>query len=272
MRAVIYCRVSDPKQEKNLSLPTQEKACREYCAREGYTVADDQVFIERGHDAKTTNRPEFLAMLDYCRTQKGRVHAVIVYALTRFSRNSVDHHTIAALLRGLGISLRSVTEPIDDTPAGKFMEGVVAAVAQFDNDVRSQRVTVGMKAAVQAGRWPWVAPLGYVNSRDRSRPSLALDLVRAPLIRQAFELRAAGRTVAQILRTLRAGGLTTRKGRPLAKNTLDKILHNRVYAGWVHCKTWKECVPGDFEAIIADDLFTKVQRTLGRKEIGRAHV
>jgi DNA invertase Pin-like site-specific DNA recombinase len=30
MRAVIYCRVSSLEQTKNLSLTTQEKACREY--------------------------------------------------------------------------------------------------------------------------------------------------------------------------------------------------------------------------------------------------
>jgi hypothetical protein len=33
--------------------------------------------------------------------------------------------------------LRSATEPIDDTSTGKLMEGVLAAFAQFDNDVRS---------------------------------------------------------------------------------------------------------------------------------------
>ena len=49
MRAVIYCRVSSADQVKNLSLSTQEKACREYCAREGYDV--DQVFIDAGESA-----------------------------------------------------------------------------------------------------------------------------------------------------------------------------------------------------------------------------
>jgi hypothetical protein len=40
-------------------------------------------------------------------------------------------------LQSLGISLRSATEPIDDTSTGKLMEGVLAAFAQFDNDCRS---------------------------------------------------------------------------------------------------------------------------------------
>ena len=59
MRAVIYCRVSTVEQASNLSLPTQEQACREYCARQGYDV--DQVFVDAGESAKTIDRPEFRA-------------------------------------------------------------------------------------------------------------------------------------------------------------------------------------------------------------------
>jgi site-specific DNA recombinase len=55
-RAVIYCRVSTKDQTKNLSLPTQEKACREYCIREGYEVV--AVFVEEGESAKTADGPD----------------------------------------------------------------------------------------------------------------------------------------------------------------------------------------------------------------------
>lgn len=64
MRAVIYCRVSTTEQAQNLSLPTQEKACRDFCARQGYDVAE--VFVDAGESAKTTNRPEFLRLLAAC--------------------------------------------------------------------------------------------------------------------------------------------------------------------------------------------------------------
>ena len=79
----------------------------------------------------------FREMLAYCRKHKDSIDAVVVYALTRFSRNSTDHYAIGAHLRGLGIALRSVTEPIDDSPAGRFMEGILAAMSQFDNEQRT---------------------------------------------------------------------------------------------------------------------------------------
>jgi site-specific DNA recombinase len=84
MRAVIYCRVSTKDQVRNLSLPTQEKTCREYCKRSSYDV--DKIFVERGESAKTADRTELKKLLTYCRENKGRLHAVVVYSLSRFAR------------------------------------------------------------------------------------------------------------------------------------------------------------------------------------------
>src|SRR5689334_1126684 len=57
IRAVIYCRVSTKEQTQNLSLPTQERACRAYCDQNGFVA--DRVFVDAGESAKTTERPEF---------------------------------------------------------------------------------------------------------------------------------------------------------------------------------------------------------------------
>ena len=46
-----------------------------------------------------------------------------MYNLTRFAREKDDHFALRAHLKSLGISLRSATEPIDDTSTGKLMEG-----------------------------------------------------------------------------------------------------------------------------------------------------
>jgi len=56
-----------------------------------------------------------------------------VYNLTRFAREKYDHFALRAHLKSLGISLRSATEPIDDTSTGKLMERgtrVVCAIRQ----------------------------------------------------------------------------------------------------------------------------------------------
>ena len=109
MRAAIYIRVSTREQAHNLSLPTQLRACREYCERNDIEVAD--VFEDAGESAKTTDRPEFQRLLAYCRTNKGRVQLVVVYNVTRFSRNTYDHSFVRTLLLRHGVTLRSVSEP-----------------------------------------------------------------------------------------------------------------------------------------------------------------
>lgn len=259
MHAVIYCRVSTTEQVSNLSLPTQEKACREYCAKGGYEV--DRVFIDAGESAKSTDRPEFMRMLSFCREHRSRVQAVVVYSLTRFSRNSADHHAITTLLRGLGITLRSVTEPIDESPSGKLMEGILAAMAQFDNDSKSQRVTAGMHAALERGRWVNRPPIGY-KAGARGGPSLELDPERAPLVRDAFALCASGVRGRELIHQLTALGLRTSAGNQLTPQTLYMLLRNRAYLGYVRRPDGIGDQRGDFPALVDQETFARVQAAI----------
>src|SRR5215217_2067954 len=82
--AVIYVRVSTKEQTENLSLPTQLKACQEYCQRQGFHVLAR--FREEGESAKTADRTELQKLLQFCRTNKGKGQFV-VFNLTRFARD-----------------------------------------------------------------------------------------------------------------------------------------------------------------------------------------
>jgi site-specific DNA recombinase len=159
LRALIYCRVSTKEQTKNLSLPVQEKACRDYCEREGYEVA--AIFVDEGESAKTIDRPRFQELLAFCRNKKNRVGVVVVNSISRFSRDNYGHALVRTLLSKLNITLRSATEPIDDTPTGKMLEGFLSTIAQFENDEKSVRTKRGMKEALERGTWPFPTTLGY---------------------------------------------------------------------------------------------------------------
>ncbi len=86
-RAIVYCRVSTQDQVRNLSLPTQEKACTDYCRHHDFEVG--RVFVDEGQSAKTTERVEFQKMLRYCRKNKGQIEYLVVYSLNRFSRDTI---------------------------------------------------------------------------------------------------------------------------------------------------------------------------------------
>ena len=263
MRAVIYCRVSTTEQAQNLSLSTQQRLCREYCTREGLEVA--RVFVEEGESAKSLQRPVFLELLAFCQQNKGRIQAVVVYSLSRFSRNATDHHAVRGLLVGLGIRLHSASERIDESPMGRFMETILAGMAQWDNDVRAERTKVGMKEAVSRGRWVWRAPLGYQNSRSRLKPSLIPDPAVAPLIKQAFDLYAnQSRERRALLKTLDGLGLKTKQGKALSIQSFHNLLRNPVYIGRVRSSFGDEQA-GDFEPLVSEALFLRAQARLSGK-------
>jgi site-specific DNA recombinase len=260
--AVIYVRVSTKEQTENLSLPTQLRACEEYCRRQGYEVLER--FHEEGESDKTTDRSQLQNLLTFCRLNKGRVHFVVVFNLTRFARDKYDHFALRSHLQSLGISLRSATEPIDDTSTGKLMEGVLAAFAQFDNDVRSDRTRAGMRAALELGRWVFLAPLGYINAPRAMGQSLIPDPERAPFVRRAFEDYATARfTKQQLLQHVTAWGLRNRRGRPLSSQAIGMLLRNQLYAGIVDVPEYGvRGKRGDFEPLISEDLFYRVQAVL----------
>lgn len=136
MRAVIYCRVSTKEQVSNLSLATQEKICREYCAREGLSVA--AVFIEEGESAKSAQRTKLVEMLAYCRSSRPRIDTLVVHSLSRFSRDVLNHHQIRNTLLAFGTSLRSATETLDNSPSGKLVE-TLRALGSLSSRTRSGR-------------------------------------------------------------------------------------------------------------------------------------
>lgn len=263
--AVIYCRVSSKEQVENLSLSTQEIECRKFCDKLSVGVA--KVFVEEGESAKTANRPKFRELIDFCSANKGVVTTVVVYSLNRFARNNHDHHVIRALLARSGIILRSVTEPIDESASGKLMEAILAGFAEFDNTVRADRTKAGMKAALEMGRWSFKAPLGYQHGKGKTEPSLIHDIERGDLIKKAFELYATGRyTKTQVLDKITKLGLKTQHGKAVSLSTFEQLLKKPVYAGWIST-SMIALKKGDFEPLVTEDIFYKVQAVLSGKRL-----
>jgi site-specific DNA recombinase len=260
LRAIIYCRVSSKEQTQNLSLPVQEDQCKAFCTLNGWEV--DRVFMERGESAKTADRTELQAALTYLREQNKRtvrVHTFVVTNVDRFARDAFDHAIIRRHLAGLGVTLRAVSQPIDETPAGKFMEGIFAALSQFDNEVRGGRTKAGMQEALRRGQWVWKAPLGYLPDGK----SMKLDPERAPLVRLGFERFATGLyTRAQVLEDLTARGLRTLKGKELAPQKWGEMLANRLYIGRIAQPSWDIDTAGNWPPLVEDDTFWRCQTHL----------
>lgn len=259
--AIGYIRVSTAEQALgNNSLDVQERKIREYCRIHDVELL--QTFVDPGASARTTERPEFQKMLAYCRRQRRKIAMVIVADLSRFSRNVFNLSAVAAMLKNLGITIESVDEPItDDSAVGQLMRNMITSYNQYFSDSLSERTRSRMRAVVNAGRFPWPAPIGYLNVDKQ----LCIDPERGHFIRQAFELIASGRfsTGDSVLKLLTAMGFKTRRGRSLSKGTFARILSNRTYAGWI--ETQGSVFHGTHEPLISDELFQAVQNRLNGK-------
>ena len=262
-RAVIYCRVSTKEQvEEGNSLVTQERNCREYAIKNGYDIAS--VFVEQGESAKTADRTELQKLFAYCANKKNEIKAIIAYKIDRISRNTDDYSQIRILLKRYGVEIKSTSEYFENTPAGRFMENIIANVAQFDNDVRAERSTGGMLQAVREGRYVWMGPIGYSNSKTNGKTNLAKNEM-ARFIKMAFE-DVSNRVLNcdEIRLKLTKMGMVNRGGKAISKAHFYNLLRNQVYTGTI--KKFGETNVGTFEPIITKELFNTVQLILQKKK------
>ena len=258
-QAVIYLRVSTEEQVDNYSLDTQADICRREAERRGFQVAE--IFREEGRSAKTiTDRPTLIELLGYCRQNRRRINAVIVYRLDRISRQTADYLAIRKKLFELDISLISATEPTGDTPTEKFIETMLAGFAQMDNDVRSERSKNGMKARFMNGLPNGNIPLGYLCENGYA----VKDAETFNILKSAWELMATGtKSLREMAMILNEQGISVKqKGRKecnFRAQTLSCIFRNKFYAGKITSRKYGLEVQGQHTPMITEELFYRVQ-------------
>ena len=116
MRVVLYARVSSERQaERDLSISAQLKALRQYAQEHGWEVYRE--FVDEAASARSANRPAFKEMIALGRQRRKRFDAILVWKLSRFARNREDSIIYKSLLRRRGISIISINEHVDDSPA-----------------------------------------------------------------------------------------------------------------------------------------------------------
>ena len=259
-KAAIYLRTSNERQIDNTSLDTQEELCRSYCQREGLEVINIQKL--EAVSAKETNVHRAAQLLEFSKEKQGKVDVLVVFKLDRFARSQEQHHWLRGQLMRQGIILRSATERIDESPSGKLVEGVLAAVNQYDNDIRRERVKIALWKRVEEGLWPWVTPLGYYRQKV---PGVRLTVSEfdpncSQQIKDIFTLYSTGAyTLGSLASLMSQKKVKNWQGKTIkfSKQLIEKILNRRFYAGLlegndgrlikgqhkplVELSTWEKC-------------------------------
>lgn len=262
MKGVIYTRVSSDEQVKGTSLEFQEELCRKYCEQKGLEVV--ALFREEGESAKDlslNNRKKFLEALEFCRKNKKQIQAFIVLRVDRFARNTEDHFAVRKILLDYGTTLHSVTEPIGNKPAEKFIETVLAGAAEYDNAIRKQRCSDGMLTRINQGIFPWRQPLGYKCSHFKKRGEKKTqpdppDEQIFPIIQKALKEFAKGLySQVELARMMDQWGLKDIRGTKSTPQLVDRILgkYLKFYAGIIFNPWTGEDVNGLHSPMITKD-------------------
>lgn len=275
MNGIIYTRVSSEEQVKGTSLEFQEDLCRKYAEQRSIEVV--QIFREEGESAKDlslNNRKKFLEALEFCSKNKNNIKAFIVLRVDRFARNTEDHFAVRKILTGYGTTLFSVTEPIGNKPAEKFIETVLAGASEYDNAIRKQRCTDGMLSRINQGIYPYKPPIGYKcmhNKKHGEKKNIPdpPDSITFPLIQRALKTFATGMfQQKEVARLLTEWGLKTENGNLPTPQLVARILRKNLkfYAGiLINPWTLKE-TKGLHEPMITLEELNDIQVVLNGKK------
>ncbi|MCB5196446.1 recombinase family protein [Deefgea salmonis] len=162
------------------------------------TITDKYKIDQLFTDAATSGSKPFseregaASLLAYVKTLGSPV-TLVVAAIDRLGRNTVDVITTIEELQSLGVTVVSVREGFDlSTPIGKAMLTMLAAVAELERENIRSRQRAGIEAAKAAGR--------YVKSGAGKDSQESIQAARAAGMTQKEAAASLGLSLSSIKR------------------------------------------------------------------------
>src|SRR5512134_3204787 len=132
MIVALYARVSTVRQaEMDLSIPDQVRQIKEWCAKQGHSVAAE--YIESGASATDDRRPAFQQMIAEACGDPTPFEAVLVHSLSRFFRDSYEFAFYERKLSKAGVKLISITQQTGDDPAGEMARKIFSLFDEYQS-------------------------------------------------------------------------------------------------------------------------------------------
>ncbi len=265
-QAVIYCRVSSPKQvTEGHGLASQETRCREYAKHKGYDVID--VFRDEGLSGKLLDRPNMKAMLSYIKKRRADKLVVVIDDISRLARNIEAHIHLRTAISDAGGKLESPSIEFGDDSDSRLVEHLLASVAAHQREKNAEQVYNRMRARMMGGYSVFCTPPGYRYEKVAKHGKLLVrDEPCASVIAKALEGFACGRFASQgeVKRFLDASPHFPKNGQGVVHLQKVKDLLTRVlYAGYLDKPDWGiHLVKGHHEPLISFETYQKIQERL----------
>lgn len=267
-KALIYVRVSDPKQKiKGSGLESQEHRLRQHADMLGLPV--EAVFTDDiTGGGNYMKRPGVTDLLAYLKKHRRDSFVVIFDDLKRFARDIQYHWALRGAISEYGGEVSCANFKFDNTPEGRFVETIHAAQGQLEREQNKRQVIQKMTARFERGYYTMYQPIGYRYAKDRDGGGkiLVLDEPNASIVREALEGYASGRfqQVVDVIRFLEGfPDFRLNKGGKVHAQNVSSMLRRVLYAGKLERPEWNiGLVEGRHEALISYETFLKIQQRL----------
>jgi len=259
---VALARVSSREQEREgFSLEVQEAALRRYATQAGGEIIKFFRIAETA--SKGDERKTFRELVAYAKKNAAFLDGLLFYKVDRAARNLFDYVELERLESEYALPFISISQPTENTPAGRMMRRTLANMASFYTEQQSVDVREGLARRVQEGWFVSRGPYGYRNVRNDGRGMIEIDPVQAANVRRIFHLYAYGNlTLDGLVERINAEGMVFRPATPkFPRSTVHNILTDRAYIGEIMHKG--EWYPGKHEPLIGRETWDRVQALLG---------
>lgn len=264
MRCAIYARFSSDLQRPT-SIEDQLRRCREFAAKQGWTVVEEFVRFDEAKTAATlAGRDALKALMSAAKTKPKPFDCLLVDDTSRLARYLPDVLSMNDRLLYHGVFIYAVAQRLDCRE--KTSRPLLTLHGMMDEQFLvslGEKVHRGQEGRALKGMQPGGKCFGYRNVpiEDPTRigkygraavsgVKLEFDEEQAPIVKRVFSMYADGNSLATIAKILNAEGVQapqpprTRQIRAWHPSALREMLRNERYRGvFVWNRTRKERNP-----------------------------
>lgn len=259
----IYCRVSTNDMQQLNSLTTQISGLTRLVATvDTWRLVD--VYIDIASSKSKSLRKDFARMVEDSKQKK--INIVITKSLSRFGRDTVDTLEALKILGESDVRVIFEQENLDSAETdNQLMISIVEALAQAENESRSENIKWGIKKKVEQGTSKLADRKCYGYDNDESG-KLIVNGEQASVVQKIFNFYLGGKSINGILKELENLGIKSPTGKDKwNKRTVELTLTKRKYIGEAELLKSDEnsiyyLISDNNPAIISKEVFEAVQK------------
>ena len=237
LRCAFYGRYSSDRQ--NPLSPTDQLAkCQQFAQERGWRVLEEHSYTDSAITGATVHRPGLTRLLAAAESKPRQFDVVLFEDSSRLSRKQADILNLCERFNFAGVKVCFVSQGIDSTDEKfQFLLMARGLVDQLFLSDTANRVRRGMEGLLRRGLHTGGRCFGYRARKDLDGTRLEVYEPEAAIVREIFELYAAGKSLKKIARQLNSDHIlspqpqTGRLSRSWCPSSVRVILHNERYLG-----------------------------------------